>query len=352
MSLPAHNDPLAGKTAKQIYQDCIWFSNESTETKLFLLCIARFFDADAKSSSMSYSQVARECGLSERQAKYIAKRIGGIWLRVEIGKGFRVPGKGCQNLYHGIIPTEVVEALRSFDPQRAAQIIIERKRVTVERETTTINMTGVHPMHPDEVHTMHPEPVAEIHRGAWRDKAGCTPCTRTSITDMHTTASPRMRGTPVDDHDFEEFNSICNRWGRKPGAVIVRPTERGITDDQLISELKAISSAHSDKSDLLVAALRATFNVMRAAIADDAAKDERPKGSGFKSATGYFRKVLVSQLNELDLAKKTNAAAAASEKHIQATRYQRRMDGIRSPSRSANDDRIETTRRNVFGDSQ
>lgn len=334
MSLPLPNDPLAGKTAKQIYEDCIWFSSESTETKLFLLCIARFFDADAKSSSMSYSQVARECGLSERQAKYIAKRIRGVWLRIEIGKGFRVPGKGCQNLYHGIIPTEVVEALRSFDPRRAAQIIVERKRVTVEHEKTTINMTGVHPMHPDEVHTMHPEPVAEIHRGAWGDTAGCTPCIRTSITAIHTPSEFARTCAPhLTDDDFEDFNAICNAWGRKPGAITLSPFLRDVTDGQLISELKQISADHSDKPELLVSSLRATFNVMRAAIADDAATDDRPKWSGLKAATGYFRKTLASQLHEMALAQARNSASVAAEKDILLTRHQQRKIAVSSPAR-------------------
>jgi hypothetical protein len=61
---PLLNDPLAGKTAKQIFEDCVWLSDESTGVKLFLLCIHRFFDADCRSSSMSYKQTARDCDLT------------------------------------------------------------------------------------------------------------------------------------------------------------------------------------------------------------------------------------------------------------------------------------------------
>ena len=106
---PLQNDPLAGKTARQIFEDCIWHSAEDTSTKIFLLCICRYFDKDARSSSMSYAQIARDCGLSERKAKDIAKYVPGRWLRIERNKGFYVPGKGNQNLYHGVVPNDVIK---------------------------------------------------------------------------------------------------------------------------------------------------------------------------------------------------------------------------------------------------
>ena len=77
-----------------------------------LLCIGRFFDDNACSSSMSYAQVARECGLHEVTAKKTANAVKDRWLRIGVGKGFYVPGKGAQNLYHGICPPELVERLR------------------------------------------------------------------------------------------------------------------------------------------------------------------------------------------------------------------------------------------------
>src|SRR5262249_40142110 len=106
------NDPLAGVTAKQIFFDCVWLSEESTTTKIMLLCIGRFFDDNARSSSMSYAQVARECGLHEVTAKKTANAVKDRWLRIGVGKGFYVPGKGAQNLYHGVSPPELVERLR------------------------------------------------------------------------------------------------------------------------------------------------------------------------------------------------------------------------------------------------
>jgi hypothetical protein len=109
MALP--NDPLAGKTTRQIYQMCIWASDEPSSTKLFLLCVSRFFDADGRSSSMSYKQVAADSSLSERSAKRIAGDVAGRWLRVEVGKGYRT-ASGPQNLYHAIVPADVLARVR------------------------------------------------------------------------------------------------------------------------------------------------------------------------------------------------------------------------------------------------
>ena len=39
----APNDPLGGKSQKQIFEDCVWLSAESSGMKLFLLCVHRFF---------------------------------------------------------------------------------------------------------------------------------------------------------------------------------------------------------------------------------------------------------------------------------------------------------------------
>jgi hypothetical protein len=81
------NDPLAGKTPKQIFEDCVWASNEPTPVKIFLLCICRFFDDDCRSSSMSYAQLERDTGLSERKVKELGKTVRRRWLSVGVGKG-------------------------------------------------------------------------------------------------------------------------------------------------------------------------------------------------------------------------------------------------------------------------
>ena len=102
---------MASLTPKQIFHDCIWVSDETKEIKLLLFCVHRFFDKDARSSSMSYSQIAADCSLSERGAKDASKAARDRWLKIEVGKGFITP-KGRQNLYHGIIPSEWVAELR------------------------------------------------------------------------------------------------------------------------------------------------------------------------------------------------------------------------------------------------
>jgi hypothetical protein len=109
-----HNqsDPLACWTPRQVFFACIWLADISTSLKLFLLCVGRFFDEEARSSSMSYAQVARECGMHESSAKRTAKAVAGVWLKVEIGKG-RQTARGPQNLYHGQCPPAVVDELRN-----------------------------------------------------------------------------------------------------------------------------------------------------------------------------------------------------------------------------------------------
>ena len=112
--LIGHNrpDPLLGWTRREIFTACVWLADLSTSEKIFLLCVGRFFDDNACSSSMSYSQVARECGLHESTAKKIAKAVVDVWVKIEIGKG-QLTSRGPQNLYHGIIPTSIVEDLRT-----------------------------------------------------------------------------------------------------------------------------------------------------------------------------------------------------------------------------------------------
>lgn len=106
------DDPLAGLAPWQIYHDCIWISDEGTITKLSLICIAQFMDKNLRASSMSYTQIAADCGFSEATAKRSVKATRGRWLRVEAGKGRYWPGKGNENLYHGIIPEKWAEELR------------------------------------------------------------------------------------------------------------------------------------------------------------------------------------------------------------------------------------------------
>jgi hypothetical protein len=76
------NDPLAGMSPWQIFQRCIWISDEDANTKISLLCISRYMDKDLRASSMSYAQIARDCGFSEATAKRCAKAVANTWLKI------------------------------------------------------------------------------------------------------------------------------------------------------------------------------------------------------------------------------------------------------------------------------
>lgn len=144
------NDPLAGMTQKQIWHDCVWISGETAETKLFLLCVGRFFDPDGRSSSMSYAQIRSDCSLSERFVKYGAKSARNRWLKIEIGKGKLTPN-GPQNLYHAVCPSELVEELR----QRRS------KGLAVPYDAKLAAVAG---LMPDGVHAMHPNGSGGVHQ--------------------------------------------------------------------------------------------------------------------------------------------------------------------------------------------
>src|SRR4029079_12277801 len=86
--------------------------DENSFTKIMLLCISRFMDRRTlRGSSMSYAQIAKACGFSDSTAIRSAKAARG-WLRIEVNQGRYVPGKGNENLYHGVVPERWVEELR------------------------------------------------------------------------------------------------------------------------------------------------------------------------------------------------------------------------------------------------
>jgi hypothetical protein len=157
---PPPNDPLASLTPKQIWHDCVWLSDETSETKLMLLCVGRFFDNDGLSSSMSYAQIRSDCSLSERFVKYGAKRARDRWLKIEIGKG-KLTRNGPQNLYHAICPSEMVEELRQRRP-KGLGVPYDAKLAAV----VGLMPDGVHTMHPNGslgVHQEHPDGVHGMH---------------------------------------------------------------------------------------------------------------------------------------------------------------------------------------------
>jgi len=231
------NDPLAGLTPKQIWHDCVWISDESAETKLFLLCIGRFMSADLQSSDMSYSQIRRDCSISERFAKAAAKNARDRWLRIEPKKG-RLTRNGRQNLYHGIIPADLAEQLRA----RKAKGLAIVPDPTVEAAADAI-VDGVHRLHPAErdngVHGLHPEqydgvhgrgaPGAPVHQEAARGAPGAplltkTPTSLSHSSDIGTTQreAPHMNGKGFvisTKHDLYIPMEIVEGWRRRFSAI-------------------------------------------------------------------------------------------------------------------------------------
>jgi hypothetical protein len=152
------NDSLAGMTAKQIFTDCIWLSTETKETKIMLLCISRFMDKDLRNCSMSYAQIARDCSLSDHGAINAAQAARDRWLQIEKGKG-RLTPNGRQNLYHGIVPPNLVAELRTRKA-KGLTTPTDEKIVAVANAVAEVHgmhpdgVTGVNVVHLDGVHGM------------------------------------------------------------------------------------------------------------------------------------------------------------------------------------------------------
>lgn len=231
------NDPLAGLTPKQIWHDCVWISDESAETKLFLLCIGRFMSADLQSSDMSYSQIRQDCSISERFAKAAAKRARDRWLRIEPKKG-RLTRNGRQNLYHGIIPTDLVEQLRArkakglpvvVDPtmEAAADAIVDGVHLVHPSSGRDIGVQDVHPDPTDGVHGRG-APGAPVHQEAGRGAPGAPLLTKTPISLSHSNngtpqrEAPHMNGKGFvisGKHDLYIPLEIVDGWRRRFAAI-------------------------------------------------------------------------------------------------------------------------------------
>jgi hypothetical protein len=247
-------DPLAELTPWQIYQDCIWLSDEDTNTKIMLLCISRFMNKNLRGSSMSYTAIAAACGFAERTAKRAAKAVRERWLRIEVGKGRYWPGKGNENLYHGIIPEKWRAELRPRKAKGRAVSIDER--VATAAESIVATLTGVTVGHPDHdygVLNVHPE----RDRGDCMAQPGCPIVTLTPHTPHRRKDFPRggvARITPTSP-SMAEVNAGFDEWwahyprkeakfaAKKAYAAIVTGTHRNpecrATIPQLLTALKA-----------------------------------------------------------------------------------------------------------------
>ena len=343
------NDPLAGKTPKQIFEDCVWASNEPTPVKIFLLCICRFFDDDCRSSSMSYAQLERDTGLSERKVKELGKTVRRRWLSVGVGKGL-MTANGPQNLYHGIIPADVVEKLRQDRIERARRVVIDRRRVKIvaEREITTMTIAGVHQLHPGGVHNMHPDPeqrwdgVHGLHeRGAPHAPLLQGNCNTTASTwsaegsgpynaaDDDGAARQKAVALNLTEDDYQSFNGHANTFGRARSEIVLRPLIRAETDPVLEGLIRALLRTYN--SETARGALDDTFGELQALAAVEARAGSQGKGKGLKSLRPWMEQVLEKKAQRICLAKANREAEARSAAHVHEQRLQRRVVGVNKP---------------------
>jgi hypothetical protein len=253
---PLSDDQIAKLTPWQLFIDCVWMSEEDTNTKIMLLCIARFMDKQLRGSSMSYSQIARDCGFSEPTAKRCSKKVRARWLRVGVGKGRYVPGKGNENLYHGVIPPDLLDELR------------RRKSGVSERYPETA----------DEVSVGHPEHVFEVSDGYPEEERGITQTQPGYQADTLTPHIPQRKKEYPQQADRRDVSAAPSRaeidvgfeewWKYYPRkedkldaqrAYTARVTDKDSARRATIPQLLAAVKAHKFSTDRKFIKLPATW---------------------------------------------------------------------------------------------
>ena len=185
------NDPLADMTPWQIYQRCIWISDEDTNTKISLLCLSRFMDKDLRAASMSYAQWARDCGFSERTAKRCAQVAASTWLRVGVGKGRYVPGKGHENRYDGVIPQKWADELRRR--MRNGIEVKPDEDIVKAVDNVISGKTGVSEGHPEQRGVTHRHPETPI--------SGCQAGTGVSGSPVRGVRESHVLQIPLEERE-------------------------------------------------------------------------------------------------------------------------------------------------------
>ena len=281
------NDPLARLTLRQIFRDCIWVSDEDTNTKIMLLCIERYMDKDLRGSSMSYAQIAEACGFSDSTAIRSARAARDRWLRIEVSRGRYVPGKGNENLYHGIIPERWAEELRR---QRSrGQYVKIDERIVKATDDIVAGMTGVSHGHPEQdsgVSDSHPEApsgVSHRHRGVPQTEPGCPTDTLTpnySLKKKRETPLPKV-ASPTQKEIDAGFTEWWEHYPRKDDKLeakksytaIVTGTHNNPECRATIPQLLAALKTHKFPKDREFTKLPATW-LNKGSWASDAV-DER-----------------------------------------------------------------------------
>ncbi len=329
------NDPLAGMTPWQIYQRCIWISDEETNTKISLLCLSRFMDKDLRAASMSYAQWARDCGFSEPTAKRCAKAAADAWLKIGVGKGRYVPGKGHENRYDGTIPQKWADELR----RRMLAGVAVRPDETILRaaDEAMAGRTGVSDRYPEQggVSEGHPEtPIS-----GYQADTGVSEKSERGITQTHVLLDddeedhpPRAResgellqlwhGVSISVEQRDLFNRLTNEWGIRSGELDANRDrfgrrlsgiDRNITDASL-KTLLGIHGRHGP--EVLSQAFNEAMVAAQAKRAQQIAGTDPGKRGAFSS---YFSKVLKSAVEEA-AASAIRLAGEAERQAVKTTR--------------------------------
>ena len=267
------NDPLARLTPWQIFHDCLWISDEDTNTKIMLLCISRFMDKDLRGSSMSYAQIAKACSFSDSTAIRSAKAARDRWLRIEIGRGRYVPGKGNENLYHGIVPQRWVEELRR--QRRRGQNVTIDEGIVKAADDIVAGITRTSQRRPEQnsgVSDSHPETpsgVSHRHRGVPQTEPGCPTDTLTpyySLKKKRETPPSKVAGPTQAEVDagFAEWWAHYPRQddkldARKAYTAIVTGRHKDPECRATIPQLLAALKAHKFPKDRDFTKLPATW---------------------------------------------------------------------------------------------
>jgi hypothetical protein len=172
------NDPILSKVSRKLlWHEAVHASPERPAFKYFLCAIGRYFDPDASNSSMSYSQLARECGAERRTIiRYAKEAEAKGFLQIGVRMGFRHP-KGRANLYHGLIPKEILPAATRAILERSSGGVMSPLSANGRRESPVLDSDNQKEDLPVEL------PV--VRDGRWRGAAAGKrkpPDRRTSAT--------------------------------------------------------------------------------------------------------------------------------------------------------------------------
>ena len=163
----------------------------------------------------------------------IGQAIRDRWLKISVGKGYYVPGKGAQNMYHGICPPELVEQLR--EGKRKGWSVVQDKELSKAANAAAERInSGVEPDHPETNHGVtsdHPEQKSGVtgnhpapDRGDPGAGSGWRQATRTQIYSDDEEKDDDENARARDDNCADE--TLIARCGSAAGLPMVAPITR------------------------------------------------------------------------------------------------------------------------------